>query len=220
MGSKTVKTALVVGAIAVGFAAEYNISGADSLGILVGGNGALLLKQCVAVVVSVAWTACFTWLLMRFMRRFVGIDVSPEAEEKGLDFVQIGEQAYDETLAPILDLGVEVLTTKLIDAARAGNLPRVKALIQAGAPPESADYDGRSAMHLAAASGLCCSPTRKMERPEERPTRPSGVRTTSLRWRRTSAAVLQGGGALTSEARMGSAPMPRPTAPCSRGWSP
>ena len=61
----------ILGSIAVGFAAEYNISGADSLGILVGGNGALLLKQCVAVVVSVAWTACFTWLLMRFMRRFL-----------------------------------------------------------------------------------------------------------------------------------------------------
>jgi ankyrin repeat protein len=143
----------IVGSIAVGFAAEYKIEGAANLGVLVGGNGTLLYKQCVAVVVTVLWTAFFTWLLMRFMRRFVGIDVSPEAEEKGLDFVQIGEQAYDETLAPILDLGVEVLTAKLIDAAKAGNLARVKALVQAGAPAEAADYDGRSAMHLAAASG-------------------------------------------------------------------
>lgn len=146
----------IVGSILVGFAAEYAISpklGADGLGLFVGGNGVLLWKQLVAVVITVGWTAIFTWLLMRFMRRFVGIDVSPQAEEKGLDYVQIGEQAYDETLAPILDLGADVLTTKLIDAAKAGNLARVKALVQVGAQTEASDYDGRSAMHLAAASG-------------------------------------------------------------------
>jgi len=87
------------------------------------------------------------------MRRFVGIDVSPECEEKGLDFIQIGEQAYDETLAPILDLGHDVLSAKLIDAAQAGDLPRIKALVQVGASPGAADYDGRTPLHLSAAGG-------------------------------------------------------------------
>ena len=61
--------------------------------------------------------------------------------------------AYDETLAPILDLGVDVLTSKLIDASKAGNLSRIKALVQVGADAARADYDGRTPMHLSAAAG-------------------------------------------------------------------
>ena len=70
-----------------------------------------------------------------------------------MDLVQIGEQAYDESLAPILDLGIDVLTAKLIDAAHSGNLARVKALVQLGAKAEVSDYDGRTPLHLSAAGG-------------------------------------------------------------------
>jgi len=103
--------------------------------------------------VTVLWTGLLTYILMWFMKTYVGIDVSPECEEKGLDIVQIGEQAYDEILAPILDLGLDVLTAKLIDAAQSGDLTRTKLYVQGGAKPELGDYDGRTPLHLAAAGG-------------------------------------------------------------------
>merc|ERR1719461_2280167 len=144
----------IIGTMLVGVLAEYsNDARGPHGGLLGGGNGTLLLKQMLAVFVVVTWTATLTYVLMIFMKHVVGIDVRPEAEEKGLDEVQIGEQAYDETLAPILDLGQEVLITKLIDAAAGGKLDRVKSLVQVGAQPFGSDYDGRTALHLAAAGG-------------------------------------------------------------------
>ena len=145
----------ILGTFAVGLFAEYALDANDTtkLGLLRGGDGTLLLKQTVGVAVVVCWTSCWTYLLMIWMQRFVGIDVSPECEEKGLDLIQIGEQAYDETLAPILDLGHDILSAKLIDAAQAGDLARIKALIQVGASADASDYDGRTPMHLSAAGG-------------------------------------------------------------------
>ena len=78
---------------------------------------------------------------------------SKTGEEKGLDLIQIGEQAYDEILSPMLDLGADILTAKLIDAACSGNLNLVKELVEVGARPEVGDYDGRTPLHLAAAGG-------------------------------------------------------------------
>jgi ankyrin repeat protein len=53
----------------------------------------------------------------------------------------------------MLDLGADILTAKLIDAACSGNLSRVKELVQLGAQAEVGDYDGRTPLHLAAAGG-------------------------------------------------------------------
>ena len=40
----------------------------------------------------------------------VRIDVEPDVEEKGLDICQMGEQAYDDELLAVLDLGSEALS--------------------------------------------------------------------------------------------------------------
>ena len=76
------------------FAELYTLDSNDSskLGILRGGDGTLLVTQLLGVGVTVIWTASLTYILMQWMKKYVGIDVSPECEEKGLDLVQIGEQ--------------------------------------------------------------------------------------------------------------------------------
>ena len=87
------------------------------------------------------------------MKITVRIDVEPDVEEKGLDICQMGEQAYDDELLAVLDLGSEALSVQLCEAAFDGNLERVKELIKLGADPMYVDYDGRTAYHLAAAEG-------------------------------------------------------------------
>ncbi len=50
-----------------------------------------------------------TWIVVSITKAILGnIHVTPEDEELGLDMVQIGEQAYDMKLPPLLDLGEEV----------------------------------------------------------------------------------------------------------------
>ena len=52
----------------------------NKLGLFRGGNGKLLAVQTVGVVVTVVWTFVMTYMLMIWMRRYVGIDVSPECK--------------------------------------------------------------------------------------------------------------------------------------------
>ena len=44
------------------------------------------------------------------MKITVRIDVETSVEEKGLDISQMGEQAYDDELLAVLDLGSEALS--------------------------------------------------------------------------------------------------------------
>ena len=81
---------------------------------------------------TIVWSGIWTLVLMYLMKITVGIDVDPDTEEIGLDIVQVGEQAYDETLCPVLDLGSEIMTAKLCEPAKHGDLDRVRALIESG----------------------------------------------------------------------------------------
>lgn len=110
-------------------------------------------KQTYAVAIGLVWSAFWSVVLMYFIKITVGIDVSPEEEELGLDFIQIGEQAYDDRLDDKLDLGEQALAAKLIDACTKGNFSRVRKLVHSGADVHLVDYDGRSALHLASAEG-------------------------------------------------------------------
>ena len=50
------------------------------------------------------------------------IEISAEAEEKGLDLTQIGEQAYDDKLSLKETMGEDAMTLQLCHAAQAGDL--------------------------------------------------------------------------------------------------
>ncbi|MCT0224574.1 ammonium transporter [Synechococcus sp. CS-1328] len=60
-----------------------------------GGNGALFLAQLKAVVITYGFVGLGTALILWFVGSIVGLRVSPETEERGLDFVVHGEEAYD-----------------------------------------------------------------------------------------------------------------------------
>ena len=138
----------IFGSLALGLFASKPYS--PTLGLFYGGGGSLLLKQSVAVCITICWSFCLTYILMIFIRRAVGIDVSADAEERGLDISQIGEQAYDDALSVELDLGSNMLTTQLCEACSSGDLPTVKSLLRKGAKHDAHDYDMRTPLHLAA----------------------------------------------------------------------
>lgn len=116
--------------------------------------GSKLLGWQVAMVVSgISWSMFWTWIIMIVIRHTVGMDISAEMEELGLDVTQIGAKAYDYELSITEDLGKETINQKFIDAASSGNVQKTCVLLDAGADINHQDYDGRSAIHLAAAGG-------------------------------------------------------------------
>jgi len=67
-------------------------------GLFYGGDfGKLFLWQLIAVVVTCSWTFAMTWLLLKLMEATprIGINITVEAEEIGLDKQDHGQVAYD-----------------------------------------------------------------------------------------------------------------------------
>ena len=60
-----------------------------------GGNFALFLAQLKAVLFSYVFVAIGTALILFILRAFMPLRVTPEEEERGLDYVAHGEEAYD-----------------------------------------------------------------------------------------------------------------------------
>jgi Amt family ammonium transporter len=132
----------------------FGIEGEDNLGLAWGGNGKLLGVQIFCVLVAAAETAVATYILMKCIEKTVGLELTVQEEDEGLDKSQIGEIGYDYT-SPMdsLTLDEGELATHMIEAAANGNLAQCKRLVQTGASIYRGDYDKRTAMHLAAAEG-------------------------------------------------------------------
>jgi Amt family ammonium transporter len=83
----------ILGMLATGFFASLavNPGGADGLFM---GNGALLLKQLLGIVVVATYAFVATWILGKVVGFLVGLRVSQSEETVGLDISQHGERAY------------------------------------------------------------------------------------------------------------------------------
>lgn len=68
-----------------------NPSGADGLFY---GNPRQLLLQLVAALAAITLSVVITWALARLLRRTIGLRVSVEGEQVGLDISEHGERAY------------------------------------------------------------------------------------------------------------------------------
>lgn len=83
----------IIGALATGIFATKTINPAGNDGLLYG-NPSLLLTQFIAVAVVGLYAAGVTFVLLKLINMVVGIRVTPEEEERGLDSSQHGETAY------------------------------------------------------------------------------------------------------------------------------
>jgi Amt family ammonium transporter len=82
-----------IGALATGIFATKAINPAGNDGLLYG-NPSQFITQLIAVVVVAAYSAVITWVLLKVIDAVIGIRVSPEEEQRGLDTTQHGEVAY------------------------------------------------------------------------------------------------------------------------------
>jgi Amt family ammonium transporter len=84
-----------VGALLTGvFATTFiNPDGAD--GLLFGGRFALLGKQAIGVGATIVYAMIVSWILLKILDAVIGLRVSPEQEEQGLDTTQHGETGYN-----------------------------------------------------------------------------------------------------------------------------
>jgi ammonium transporter, Amt family len=83
----------VWGAIATGLFADKTVNSlvGDNGGLLVGGGGALLGKQFVAIGIAVALAVVGTLVIAGILKATVGIRANDEEEDAGLDITQHGE---------------------------------------------------------------------------------------------------------------------------------
>jgi Amt family ammonium transporter len=89
-----------VGALLTGLLAEKSLVPADyfplSAKIMAeSGNAGMFLAQLKAVLFTYVFVGIGTALILWLLSLFMNLRVSPEQEERGLDFVAHGEEAYD-----------------------------------------------------------------------------------------------------------------------------
>jgi Amt family ammonium transporter len=83
-----------VGALLTGVfcTAAVNEAGANGL---IYGNPMQMMRQAAAVGATIVYAVVVTWILLKAVDTFVGLRVSPEEEEQGLDWTQHGETGYN-----------------------------------------------------------------------------------------------------------------------------
>lgn len=86
----------VIGAIFIGFAAEARLNpslGDDQNGLVFGGTRQIWV-QLVAVAVAAAYAGIVTFILCWILDKTIGMKITHEEEDIGLDIVEHGEYAY------------------------------------------------------------------------------------------------------------------------------
>jgi ammonium transporter, Amt family len=82
----------LVGTLALGFVATPALT--RGVGGLLNGNANLLFAQVIAVVAVAVYTIAVTVAILMVLDRLVGLRVSPEEEDLGLDLTQHGQRGY------------------------------------------------------------------------------------------------------------------------------
>lgn len=83
----------ILGALLTGVFARKALNDAGADGLLAG-NAMQLGKQALGVLVAGAYSAALTWLILKGVDRTIGLRVSDEDEQEGLDASQHGESGY------------------------------------------------------------------------------------------------------------------------------
>jgi Amt family ammonium transporter len=78
----------------LGFFADKSATGAGTDGVFFGGGWGLLADQVVAVAAVLLFSGVASWILAVAIDKTMGLRVSSEAEQIGLDQTQHAEAAY------------------------------------------------------------------------------------------------------------------------------
>ena len=81
-----------LGTVLIGF---FALPDEGRAGLFYGGDAGLLVAQTVAVLVAVVFTAVVTTVIALVLRGTMGLRVSKEDEERGVDLTLHDESAYD-----------------------------------------------------------------------------------------------------------------------------
>ncbi len=84
----------IVGALLTGVFADLAVNDAGANGLLAGGGMGLLGKQLIAIVSTLTFSLCVTYLILRFVDATIGLRVAQEEELSGLDLSQHSESSY------------------------------------------------------------------------------------------------------------------------------
>jgi Amt family ammonium transporter len=115
------------GALALGFLAKAGISN-DINGLLYG-NPRQLLWQAISVVAAFAYSFIVTFVLLKLVDALVGLRVSTEEEEVGLDLTQHGERGYI--------MGIGELMGGLHEHESLGSPPPLRSGVEMGVPVDN-----------------------------------------------------------------------------------
>jgi Amt family ammonium transporter len=82
------------GALATGLFASLAVNSQGANGLFYGGGFAQLVKQAAAAGTAIVYAAVVTFLLVTILKAVMGLRVSMDEEEAGLDLTQHGESGY------------------------------------------------------------------------------------------------------------------------------
>jgi len=85
----------VIGALAIGFLGTKAINSAGGDGLFYGGGGTLLLHQTEAVFCVAVYSLVVSFILAKLVDKVMGLRLSDEDEDLGLDLSQHDESGYD-----------------------------------------------------------------------------------------------------------------------------
>lgn len=84
----------IVGAILLGLFAQTDINALGANGLFFGGGVKLLVNQIIAIVATVAFSGAVTFVIAKAIDKTIGLRISADDEDRGLDLSQHSETAY------------------------------------------------------------------------------------------------------------------------------
>jgi Amt family ammonium transporter len=84
----------ILGSVLLGFFATNGVNALGADGVFYGGGTDLLIDQLTAVGATIAYSFVVSFALAKVIDVFIGLRVSPEQEEEGLDLSQHAETGY------------------------------------------------------------------------------------------------------------------------------
>jgi Amt family ammonium transporter len=85
----------LIGSILLGLFADLDVNAAGADGLFYGGGWSLLGEQVLASAVVLAFSFAVTWLIAKGIDATIGLRVSDEDEQQGLDLTEHAESAYN-----------------------------------------------------------------------------------------------------------------------------